>query len=83
MRQQSTLKVKTMTELTLETITAKLKEKIAGQTPFGHTAKFVLQDLGTIVLDGTGPDYLVSNVDADTEVTLSMSVETFNQLQNI
>ena len=71
-----------MTSLTLENITQKLSEKVAGKSPFGHKAKFVLGDLGVILLDGSGTEYQVSNEDGAADVTLTMSIDTFTQLQD-
>ncbi|MEC8063926.1 MAG: SCP2 sterol-binding domain-containing protein [Pseudomonadota bacterium] len=71
-----------MTTHSLAEITTKLQEKLSGQVPFGHTVKFVLGDLGVIFLDGTQTTNTVDNSDREADVTLTMSQDTFSQIQD-
>ena len=70
-----------MSELTLQEITDTLSDKLHDKKPFGHSVKFVLTDLGVVVLDGTGDSNHVSNDDVDTDVTLTMSSDTLAKMQ--
>lgn len=49
-----------------------LNEKLGGETPDG-SVKFVITDEGSILIDGDG----VREGDADTDCTLTASVDTF------
>ena len=60
---------------TLEKAAAALNEKLA-DSGFGSSAKFAIEGLGSIVLDGSGAR--VSDDDAD--VTMNADVETFEQI---
>lgn len=52
-----------------------LKEKL-GDEGFDGSAKFVIEDEGNIVIDGSG----VHAGDEDTDVTLTASAETFQEI---
>ncbi len=70
-----------MSDLTLEQITTTLSDKLHDKKPFGHSVKFVLSDLGTVVLDGTGDSYIVSNEDSEADVTLTLTSDTLHKMQ--
>lgn len=52
-----------------------LREKL-GNEGFDGSAKFVIEDEGNIVIDGAG----VHEGDEDTDVTLTASAETFQEI---
>ncbi len=60
-----------MSEIVTKAVEA-LAEKLGGEG-FDGSAKFVIEDEGAIIIDGSG----VHAGDDDTDVTLTASVETF------
>ncbi|CAD0183309.1 Putative sterol carrier protein [Ruegeria sp. THAF57] len=60
---------------TLEKAAAALNEKLDG-SGFGASAKFAIEGLGSIVLDGSGARV----GDEETDVTMSADVDTFEQI---
>ena len=63
-----------MTEITAHAVTA-LQKKLDGGA-FDGSAKFVIEDEGTIVADGAG----VREADEDTDVTLTADADTFRRI---
>ncbi|MFW8634342.1 SCP2 sterol-binding domain-containing protein [Cribrihabitans pelagius] len=61
--------------VTLEQAAAALNEKLDGEA-FDSSAKFEIEDLGTIVLDSTGARV----ADEETEVTMKADAETFQAI---
>ncbi|MFW8594815.1 SCP2 sterol-binding domain-containing protein [Cribrihabitans neustonicus] len=61
--------------VTLEQAAAALNEKLDGEA-FDSSAKFQIEDLGTIVLDSTGARV----ADEETEVTMTADAETFQAI---
>ncbi|MEY8837617.1 SCP2 sterol-binding domain-containing protein, partial [Cribrihabitans sp. XS_ASV171] len=62
---------------TLEKAAAELNAKAAG-SDFSDSAKFVITDLGTIVLDGQGARV----ADEETDVTLTADQDTFEAMMS-
>ncbi len=62
---------------TLEKAAAELNSKTAG-SDFSDSAKFVITDLGTIVLDGQGARV----ADEETDVTLTADQDTFEAMMS-
>ena len=63
-----------MTDLMTEAVEA-IEKKLAGSV-FDGSAKFEIQDEGSIIIDSSG----VRISDDETEVTLSASLETFQEI---
>lgn len=61
--------------VTLEQAAAALNEKLDGEA-FDSSAKFLIEDLGTIVLDGSGARV----ADEETEVTMTADADTFQAI---
>ena len=63
--------------MSLDDIAEKMKTRMTG---FNHTAKFDFDEDGILFVDATQNPPVVSNEDADAEVTLSTSLETFEKI---
>ena len=63
-----------MSEIVTEAVAA-LNEKMSGEA-FDGTAKFVIEDEGSIIIDGNG----AHAGDEDTDVTLTATAETFKAI---
>jgi len=61
-------------------IRAKLAQKVTEIDPIGKKLKFVL-DGEPIVIDGSGGNNSISNEDEEADCTITMSKETYMQLQ--
>ncbi|SKA20975.1 Putative sterol carrier protein [Enhydrobacter aerosaccus] len=65
--------------MTLQEITAKMKENAAQKSSFGSTVKFAT-DQGVIFVDGNANPPVVSNDDKDADCTIKMDFSDFADL---
>ncbi|MBT5388315.1 MAG: SCP2 sterol-binding domain-containing protein [Porticoccaceae bacterium] len=63
--------------MSLEAVTAGLKEKIGEDCGLGAVLKFDFGDNGILVLDATQVPNILSNEDADAGCTIAISIENF------
>lgn len=63
--------------MSLDDLAEKLGSRLAG---FNHTAKFDFDEDGIIFVDATQSPPVVTHEDAEAEVTLSASLETFEKI---
>jgi putative sterol carrier protein len=63
--------------MSLDALTAALRDKAAAHPPLGYTVKFNFGDDGIIHLDGTGATAAVSNDDKAADCTISLSLADF------
>lgn len=61
--------------MTIDELTARLRDKAAAHPPLGYSVKFNLGGDGVVHLDGTGATPAVSNDDKEADCTISMSLE--------
>lgn len=64
----------------LHEIRSKLEKKVTEIDPIGKKLKFVL-DGEAILIDGSGGSNTISDADDDADCTITMSKETYLQLQ--
>ena len=67
--------------MTLQEITAKMKDGAAKKSSFGNTVKFST-DQGVVYIDGNANPPAVSNDDKDADCTLKMAFSDFDDLIN-
>jgi len=67
--------------MTLQEITAKMKEGASKKSSFGNTVKFAT-DQGTIYIDGNANPPAVSNDDKAADCTLNMAFSDFDDMIN-
>ena len=67
--------------MTLQEITAKMKEGAAKKSPFGNTVKFST-DQGVVFIDGNASPPDVSNDDKAADCTLKMAFADFDDMIN-
>ncbi len=65
--------------MTLQEITAKMKERASKKSAFGNTVKFST-DQGVVYIDGNSTPPAVSNDDKDADCTLKMDFSDFSDL---
>ena len=65
--------------MTLQEITAKMKEGASKKSAFGNTVKFST-DQGVVYIDGNSTPPVVSNDDKDADCTLKMDFSDFSDL---
>ncbi len=65
--------------MTLQEITAKMKEGAAKKSAFGNTVKFST-DQGVVFIDGTATPPAVSNDDKSADCTIKMDFSDFSDL---
>jgi len=65
--------------MTLQEITAKMKEGASKKSAFGNTVKFAT-DQGVVYIDGNATPPAVSNDDKDADCTLRMDFSDFADL---
>ncbi len=65
--------------MTLQEITAKMKEGASKKSAFGNTVKFST-DKGVVYIDGNANPPVVSNDDKDADCTLKMDFSDFSDL---
>src|SRR5471032_2994567 len=65
--------------MTLQEITAKMKEGASKKSAFGNTVKFST-DQGVVYIDGNSTPAAVSNDDKDADCTLKMEFSDFSDL---
>ena len=63
--------------MSLDVVTAGLKEKIGEDCGLGATLKFDFGDDGILFLDATQTPNIVNNDDADAQCTMVISLENF------
>ncbi len=66
--------------MSLDIVTAGLKEKIGEDCGLGATLKFDFGDDGTLFLDATQVPNTISNEDADAQCTMVISIENFMEM---
>lgn len=67
--------------MTLQEITAKMKEGAAKKSAFGNTVKFATEQ-GVVYIDGNANPPAVSNDDKPADCTLKMEFSDFDDLIN-
>jgi len=67
--------------MTLQEITAKMKEGAAKKSSFGNTVKFST-DQGVVLIDGNASPPVVSNDDGAADCTLKMAFSDFDDMIN-
>jgi len=67
--------------MTLQEITAKMKEGASKKSPFGNTVKFST-DQGVVFIDGNASPPDVSNDDKAADCTLKMAFADFDDMIN-
>ena len=67
--------------MTLQEITAKMKEGAGKKSPFGNTVKFAT-DQGVVFIDGNANPPAVSNDDKAADCTLKMAFSDFDDMIN-
>jgi putative sterol carrier protein len=65
--------------MTLQEITAKMKEGASKKSSFGNTVKFST-DQGVVYIDGNATPPAISNDDKDADCTLKMDFSDFSDL---
>lgn len=65
--------------MSLDEISKKLKSRLGG---FNHTVKFDFDSDGILFIDAVQNPPVITNEDADAEVTLTTSLETFEKIIN-
>lgn len=60
--------------MSLDELTAMLRDKAASHPPLGYAVKFNLGDDGVIHLDGTGATPAVTNEDKEADCTIGISL---------
>ena len=68
--------------MSLEEMTAKVREKVGDESGLGATLKFAFEDDTVIFVDATKSPNEVSNDDNDADCTLSMSVSDFQAMMD-
>lgn len=68
--------------MTLEEITAGMKERVGEDCGLGASLKFDFGDKGVIHLDATVVPNVVSNADDDAQCTLKMALDDFVAMRN-
>jgi putative sterol carrier protein len=63
----------------LEQVTEKIRGKL-GKGGFNHKALFDFDDEGKVFLDGTQSPPVISNVEADADVTLATTLAVFSKI---
>ena len=66
--------------MSLEAVTAGLKEKVGVDCGLGAKLKFDFGDDGLMVLDATQVPNTVSNEDSDVQCTMVLSIENFMEM---
>ena len=66
--------------MSLEAVTAGLKEKVGEDCGLGAKLKFDFGDDGLMVLDATQVTNTVSNEDSDVQCTMVLSIENFMEM---
>ena len=65
--------------MTLQEITARMKERSATKSAFGNTVKFST-DQGVVFIDGNANPPAISNDDKDADCTLKMAFSDFDDM---
>lgn len=66
--------------MTLEELTARIRQRAATNPPLGYRVKFDLGDDGVIFVDGKSTPNSVSNENKDADCTISITLENFLKL---
>lgn len=66
--------------MSLETVTEKIKAKMARATHIKARVKFDFGDDGIVFVDSTGESPVINNADNDADTTLSCSIETLDKI---
>lgn len=68
--------------MTIESITSKIKEKMALAVGLNAKVKFNFGDDGIVFVDATQTPPVISDEDADADVQLSCTLQTFQDIVN-
>ena len=68
------------TRMSLETVTAGLREKVGSDCGLGASVKFDFGDDGCLFLDATESPNVVNNDNADAQCTMIISIENFMEM---
>lgn len=66
--------------MTLDEVTARLRERVGEDSGLGARVKFDFGDDGVIFLDATQTPNVVSNEDADADCTIRISLQNFVEM---
>ena len=66
--------------MSLDSATAAVREKVANASGFDASVKFDFEDDGRIVIDGKADPATVSNDDVETDCTVAMTLDDFEQM---
>lgn len=69
-----------MADLTIDDLTAMIREKVGAGSGLNAAAKIVLEDGGVVMIDGRSNPPVVSNEDGPADVSLKMSLDTMNKI---
>jgi len=64
-------------DFSLELLIDDISSAVNGKPGFGGTAKFVLSDMGSVYIDGSGDEIIVSEKSDASDCTLTTDSETF------
>lgn len=68
--------------MSLETVTARIKEKLSFAPQINATVKFDFGEDGVVFVDATQSPPVISHDDAEAVTTLSCSIETFTKIMD-
>ena len=68
--------------ISLSDLTAKFQQRVQNKPSFGSKAKISIENVGAIMIDGTQDSIRVTNEDSEAAVTLKMSLDTLQKMQN-
>jgi len=71
-----------MAKVTFDDVFATIKKKAEGSQPLGATAKFEIENEGTVYIDGAGDKNVVSTSNKDSDVTIGISIDTLVKLRS-
>lgn len=66
--------------MTLDELTATVREKVGAASGLNATVKFNFKDAGCIFVDGKSTPNAVSNEDKDADCTITMTIENFAKM---
>jgi putative sterol carrier protein len=66
--------------MTLDDLTARIRQKAAGSPPLGYRVKFELDDDGIIFWDGTNSAAAIGNEDGEADTTIGISADDLGKM---
>ena len=66
--------------MSLESLTAALRQRAAQNPKLGYKVKFALEDGSVIFWDGTGDQATIANADGEADTTMRLSEESLEKL---